>query len=319
MRDVPLGRTGLTIPAIAVGTWAFGDKKYWHYGEEHGPEEVVDAFVGATSVGCRFFDTAEVYGHGESEKILGWLVEKLAKELAAGGGDARFFVATKFGLLAGRPGARAIPDALRASLRRLRRETVDLYQVHWPDLRMASIPALMHAMADAVDQGLVRAVGVSNFGAQEMREAHEVLRTRGVPLASNQVRYNLLDRSPETNGVRAACEELGVTLLAYSPLDQGVLGGRYAKDRVPSAPRGTEPWFREDAWVRAEVVIEILRGIAERERCEVADVAVAWVIARGAVPIVGVRSRAHAESIPRALSVALTPTDLSRLDAATAG
>ncbi len=319
MKRVALGETGLMVPAIAVGTWAFGDARYWHYGEEHGPSDIVDAFVGAASVGCRFFDTAEVYGHGESEKILGYLVEKLSAELADEGRPADFFLATKFGLLPGRDGARALRPALLASLRRLRRRRIDLHQIHWPDLAMASIPSLMDAMADAVEEGLVGAVGVSNFGASELREAHRALARRGIPLASHQVRYNLLDRSVERDGVRDACRELGVSLLAYSPLDQGVLGGRYDREHVPSAPRGTEPWFSAEAWIKAEVVLTILREIAAREGCEIADVAIAWVLAQGATPIVGVRSRAHAEAIPRALDVRLRPSDITRLDAATAG
>src|SRR5262249_21775881 len=154
---------------LAVGTWAWGERRYWRYEEDHGARDVVDAFAASADAGLDLFDTAEVYGDGESEKILGWLVKK------RGG---RLLVATKFGLLPGRD-ARTLPRALDASLRRLGVSRVDLYQIHWPDRTMASIDVLMGHLADAALAGKVRAVGVSNFSADELREAHASLARRG--------------------------------------------------------------------------------------------------------------------------------------------
>ncbi len=198
-------------------------------------QEVVDAFVASADAGVELFDTAEVYGDGESEKILGWMAQKRGGPIA---------VATKFGLLPGRD-ARWIPRALDASLKRLRLSRVDLYQIHWPDRTMASIDALMGGLAAAVTEGKARAVGVSNFNASEMRDAHAALARHGVPLASNQVRYSLLDRAPEADGVLDACRALGVTLLAYSPLAQGILTGKYAPGRAPAGPRAGHPEFAD--------------------------------------------------------------------------
>ena len=221
-REVRLGATDVHVAPLAVGTWSWGERRYWGYEESFGPRDVVDAFAASADAGVDLFDTAEVYGDGESEKILGWLLRKRGGSLA---------VATKFALLPGRD-ARTLPRALDAGLRRLGLPRVDLYQIHWPDRTVASIDALMGGLADAVAAGKARAVGVSNFSATEMREAHAALARRGVPLASNQVRYSLLHRAPEVDGVLDACGELGVTLLAYSPIAQGILTGKYAPGRA---------------------------------------------------------------------------------------
>ena len=228
-RKVQLGASDVHVAPLAVGTWSWGERRYWGYEGGYGPSDVVDAFVASTDAGLDLFDTAEVYGDGESEKILGWLAKKRGGPLA---------VATKFGPLPGRD-ARTLPRALDASLRRLRLERVDLYQIHWPDRSCAPIDALMDRLADAVAAGKVRAVGVSNYSATEMREAHAALARRGVPLASNQVRYSLVHRAPESDGVLDACRELGVTLLAYSPLEQGIpLGQVRAGSDAGGAARG---------------------------------------------------------------------------------
>ena len=127
--------------------------------------------------------------------------------------------------------------ALRHSLDRLGLESVDLYQMHWP-FPPVSIDTWMDAMADAVQAGLIRAVGVSNYNAEQTRRAHDALAKRGVPLASNQVDYSLLQRKPETNGLLALCKQLNVTLIAYSPLAQGLLTGKYTPQNPPPGLRG---------------------------------------------------------------------------------
>src|SRR5262249_6112696 len=122
--------------------------------------------------------------------------------------------------------------ALRGSLKRLKVSKLDLYQIHWPSLPL-SVETWAEALADAVEAGLTRAVGVSNYDVDQMRRTHGVLAKRCIPLASNQVEYNLLDRSPERNGVFDACRELGVTLIAYSPLAMGMLTGKYTPENPP--------------------------------------------------------------------------------------
>lgn len=304
---VQLGATPLRIAPIGVGTWAWGERRYWGYGQDYGPREVVDAFAASAEAGLDFFDTAEVYGHGESEKILGWMVRKHGGPLV---------VATKFALLPGRAGARALPLALERSLKRLGTPRVDLYQVHWPDVAMASIDSLMAAMADAVHAGTVGAVGVSNFGASEMREAHEALAKRGLPLASNQVHYSLLHRAPEVDGVLEACRELGVTLLAYSPLEQGLLTGKYDGRAAPPGPRGDSAAFRAENVAASRAVVGELAAVGEAHgRMRPEQVALAWLRAKpGVVPIAGAKNGEQAAIAAGALGLALGADEIERLD-----
>lgn len=305
MSEVELGRSGVRVPRLMIGCWAWGDERYWGYRKEDATG-LVDAFGVACDAGLDAFDTAEVYGDGASEKILGYFA-------ARRGAPVR--VATKFGLLPGRT-ARTLPLALRASLKRLGRERVDLYQIHWPDQRMASIASLMDALADAVGDGLARAVGVSNYSADELRRAHDALARRGVALASNQVRFGLLDRSAERDGVLDACRELGVTLLAYSPLAQGALCGAYDASTRPTDRRATEPWFAPAALDATRPLVGALRELGARRGVGPSEVALAWTIREGVVPIVGCRTGEHAAAAARALSVDLSDderAELSRL------
>ena len=306
-QKVRIGATDLFATPIAVGTWAWGEKRYWGYGERFGPRDVVDAFVASADAGLDLFDTAEVYGDGESEKILGWMMEKRGAPLG---------VATKFGLLPGRD-ARWIPRALDASLRRLRLPRVDLYQIHWPDRAMASIDALMEGLAAAVTAGKARAVGVSNFNTSELRDAHAALAQRGIPLASNQVAYSLLHRAPEVDGVLDACRALGVTLLAYSPLAQGILTGKYAPGRAPSGPRAGHPEFADAELQAAAPVVGLLREIgAAHGGARPEQVALAWLCAKGVLPIAGASTGEQARVNAGAMAIALAPDEVAALDRA---
>ncbi len=190
-----------------------------------------------------------MYSGGASERRLG--------ELSQG---HEFLIATKFP-----PGFSArtedLPQALEASLARLGRPSVELYQHHFPSKRV-SIPGLMELMADAVEAGKVRAVGVSNYSAEQMRAAHTALASRGIALASNQVEYSLLHRQPELNGVLDACRELGMTLIAYQPLASGALSGKYAPGaKVTGLRRFTMRHFRGKGLEAVRPVVALLREI----------------------------------------------------------
>jgi aryl-alcohol dehydrogenase-like predicted oxidoreductase len=238
---IRLGRSDLEVPRLGVGAMTWGSpsgRSRWGpaklaYGGTAGPEEEQRAFEASLSAGVDLFDTAAMYSGGASERRLG--------ELADG---QQVLIATKFppGWLS-RTGA--FPDALDQSLARLRRSTIDLYQHHFPSRRI-SISSLMRLMADAVDAGKVRAVGVSNYSAEQLRVAHAALAERGVPLASNQVEYSLLHRAPETNGVLDACRELGITLIAYQPLAMGALTGKYRPGDRPKGIRRFGRYYRRD-------------------------------------------------------------------------
>jgi aryl-alcohol dehydrogenase-like predicted oxidoreductase len=307
---VRLGQSPLEVVPLGVGCWAWGDRRYWRYEADHGPRDVVDAFDACIEAGLDLFDTAEAYGAGKGEKIIGWLARKSGRALA---------IATKYAPITGRGGAAAIRKGLAGSLKRLGLPRVDLYQLHWADAEEAPIAAVMDAFADALQAGQIRAVGVSNFRASEMREAHAALARRGVPLATNQVHYSLLHRAPEVDGVLDACRDLGVTLLAYSPLEQGLLTGKYRAGVSPSGLRAEATWFSPNNVAAAQPVVAKLRAIADAHGVEAATVAIAWLLAKpGVVPLPGAKTGEQAARNAKALDVALSEAEVAELGAATA-
>jgi aryl-alcohol dehydrogenase-like predicted oxidoreductase len=292
-------------------TW--GDPSGWSrftpaklaYGGAEGVEEEARAFESSLEAGVTLFDTAAMYSNGASERRLG----ELARGRAA-------LIATKFP-----PGMRAtaedMPRALEASLARLGRATVDLYQHHYPAKRV-DIPRLMGLMADAVAAGRLRAVGVSNYSAEQMRTAHAVLAERGVPLASNQVQYSLLHRQPETNGVLDTCRELGVTLIAYQPLASGALTGKYLAGARPRGLRRFAPLFRRNRRESVGSVVTLLREIGARHGMGPTQVAIRWLIENDCVlPIPGAKNGAQAIANAQALSFSLSHDEVEALDRAT--
>jgi aryl-alcohol dehydrogenase-like predicted oxidoreductase len=275
------------------------------YGGAHGFDEEQRALEASLEAGVTLFDTAAMYSGGASERRLG--------ELARG---KAVVIATKF---PPSPFARAesLPSALDASLARLGRSAVDLFQHHFPSPRIP-IPQLMELMADAVEAGKVKAVGVSNYSAEQMRTAHAALAKRGIPLASNQVEYSLLHRQPEVNGVLDACRELGVTLIAYQPLASGALTGKYTAGARPTGLRRFLPSFRRKGLAALEPVVNLLREIGERYGKSPAQVALRWLIENEQVlPIPGAKNGKQAADNAGALSFSLTPAEVDALDQAT--
>lgn len=229
-----LGKTGITVPSLCIGTWSWGDGLFWDYGKSFGEAEVEAAFNTALELGVNFFDTAEVYGQGLSEELLGKFMQKT---------DQPVIMATKYGPLPWRIWGNAVADALTASLKRLQVPQIALYQVHWPFIFFMTQETLMNALADEVKQGRILAVGVSNYSASEMELAHDILAKRGIPLATNQVKYSLLNRKIEQKGILNKAQQLGVTLLAYSPLAQGLLTGKYTPNNPPVGGRRIDSRF----------------------------------------------------------------------------
>jgi aryl-alcohol dehydrogenase-like predicted oxidoreductase len=310
---IRLGRSDLEVSRLGVGAMTWGSptgRSRWGpaklaYGGPPGPEEEARAFEASLSAGVDLFDTAAMYSGGASERRLG--------ELAEG---RQVVIATKFppGWLSG---VEAFPAALDQSLARLRRGAIDLYQHHFPSRRIP-IPALMGFMADAVEAGKVRAVGVSNYSAAQLRVAHAALAERGIPLASNQVEYSLLHRQPEVNGLLDACRELGVALIAYQPLAQGVLTGKYRPGDRPKGIRRFGRYFRGGGLERAQPVLALLREIGERHARTPAQVALRWLIEQdGVLPIPGAKNGRQAAGNAQALSFSLDAAELQALAQAT--
>jgi aryl-alcohol dehydrogenase-like predicted oxidoreductase len=197
--------------------------------------------------------------------------------------------------------------------------SVDLYQIHF-NSPVPNKNGLLDALAEAVHEGKVRHVGVSNYNADATYRAYERLAKHGVKLASNQVQYSLLHRKPETNGVLDACRDLGVTLIAYSPIAQGLLTGKYAPGNKPSGMmRRFGSAFRESNLRRVEPVVDILREIGKTREREPAQVALNWLVRKGTMPIPGAKDGKQARQNAAALGWSLTNEEVERLDLATLG
>lgn len=308
MESIKLGQDGPAVTPLCVGTWAWGDKIFWNYGSDYDSQQLREAFQAAMETGSTFFDTAEIYGFGASEDFLGQFMQQTDKPVQ---------IATKYGPAPWRFTAQSVSDALTESLKRLRLERVTCYQVHWPFSFLMSQETLINALADEVKRGRVEAVGVSNYSAEQMRQAHQILADRGVKLASNQVRYSLLTRQIESNGIFDTARQLGVTILAYSPLAQGLLTGKYTTDGSvkPSGARWLDPRFSKEGLEKIAPVISLLRQIGEKHDRTPAQVALNWLIARGnVVAIAGAKTAAQVQQNAGALGWRLNDLEIAQLE-----
>jgi aryl-alcohol dehydrogenase-like predicted oxidoreductase len=309
---VTLGQSEVRVSRLGLGVMIWGEASGVQrvmpakspYGGTNAADEQA-AFDATLAAEINFFDTAAMYSGGGSERRLGELAE--GKDVV---------IATKFPPA---PLGRAedMPYALDASLRNLRRDSVDLYQHHFPSRRV-NIPKLMELMADAVQAGKIKAVGVSNYSAEQMRTAYEVLARRGIPLASNQVQYSLLHRQPETNGVLDTCRELGITLIAYQPLASGALTGKYLDGSRPVGIRRFREPFRGAKFHALRPVVTLLRSIGDHYGKTPGQVALRWLLEQdNVVPIPGAKNADQATHNAGALSFTLTSEEIAYLNEAT--
>ncbi len=303
-----LAGTDLTTAPLGVGTWAWGDKRTWgmgSYDADVSVDTIRQAFEASVDAGATLFDTAEVYGSGESERIIGRLLADDPERAS------KVMLATKFMPSPWKLQVRsALLDSLRASLDRLGVASVGLYQIHGP-ISLRGHAALAEALAAAHQEGLVEAVGVSNYSARETRSIDGQLRRRGLRLATNQIEFSLLRRGPETGGLLAICAELGVIPLAYSPLGQGRLTGKYS---VGNPPPGKRNFSNHPMEVVDAVVAELRRVGDAHEAKTPGQVALNWLMAKGAVPIPGAKNRDQAVENAGALGWSLDSGEVAALD-----
>lgn len=300
------------VAPLGVGTWAWGDQRTWGMGtyDRSTTEDTIgDAWQASLDAGIGMFDTAEVYGSGESERILGRLLRTTPAD--GPGHRDRLVIATKFWPA---PWKLDVGSALRrsldSSLRRLGLDHVDLYQIHGP-ISLRSASALADALASAVDAGLTRAVGVSNYSIREMSRIHAALAERGVPLASNQIEFSLLRRRPETTGLLERCRDLGVVPIAYSPIGQGRLTGKYSASNPP--PKGRN--FSAHPMDQVDRIVAVLREVGtNHEGRTPSEVALRWIIDKGVVPIPGAKNAKQATDNAGALGWSLEPAEVEELD-----
>jgi aryl-alcohol dehydrogenase-like predicted oxidoreductase len=305
-----LAGSDVRVPALGVGTWAWGDRSTWGMGGYDTGltrTSIEEAWAASIDAGVTLFDTAEVYGKGESERIIGSLLKDDPTRAAS------VVIATKFMPQPWKLDVKgALLRSLRASLDRLGVPAVGLYQIHGP-ISLRGHAALAEALAGAHQAGLVKAVGVSNYSVKETRAIDAELRKRDLRLATNQIEFSLLRRSPETGGLLAACAELGVVPLAYSPIGQGRLTGKYSAANPPPGKRN----FSKHPMEVVDRVVAELRTVGEKHGGKTpSQVALNWIIAKGAIPIPGAKNRAQAEDNAGALGWSVDADDLAALDAA---
>jgi aryl-alcohol dehydrogenase-like predicted oxidoreductase len=287
---------------MGLGAWQWGDRVVWQYGHGYGDAEVHQAFLTSLNEGIRFIDTAEIYGNGRSERLLGQFLKKT---------DQPVLIATKFLPFPWRFGKKALVRALKGSLARLGVESVDLYQIHGPS-PLISIDTMMEGLAECVRSGLTRTAGVSNFSQTQMLAAYSSLARHAIPLASNQVHYSLLNRAVETNGTLARCKELGVRLIAYSPIEKGLLSGKYTVD---SPPPGARSRNYTNVLPKIGPLLKLMTEIGQDHGGKSnVQVALNWVICKGALPIPGAKNAEQAQENSRALGWRLTDAEVARLD-----
>lgn len=308
-----LGKTDVEISPLGLGCWQFSEGKallsvgwYWPALEP----AVVDAIVRrCIQGGINWFDTAEAYGNGASER-------ETARSLqSVGAAPGTVVIATKWNPIGRTAGS--IGATIEARLDALKPYPIDLHQVHqWAGL--SSVEAEMDGMAALVAAKKIRAIGVSNFNQQRMRRAHAALATRGLPLASNQVKYSLLDRRIEKSGLLAAAKELGVTIIAYSPLEQGLLSGKFHDDPSLVAKTGVRrftPGFRD--LEKSRPLISLLQEIAKAHGATPSQVALAWMLqfhGGTVVAIPGASKEKHADENVGAMGLKLTSAELAAID-----
>lgn len=297
-----LGKSGIKISAVGLGTWQWGSRE-WGWGRSYGRKEVLEAFQKALEVGINFIDTAEVYGRGKSEQLIGEAIKGYRDQVV---------IATKvwpWNLTSGR-----LIRAADRSAHRLGVDVIDLYQIHWPN-PLLPIRNTMKTMKKLVQLGMVRSVGVSNFNLTKTKAAQKALSP--LELASNQVKYNLLDRKIEAD-LLPHTQNSKVTVIAYSPLAHSLLTSRYTPNTKPtSLVQAANPRFSSRNLTRMANLQQLLSSIASEHNRTASQIALNWLISKpNVVAIPGSKRPEHVNDSAGAVDWRLTESEVKRLELA---
>lgn len=315
MKLIKLGKSDIEVTPIGLGCWQFsGGKsiagKYWGAVDDQTMTDIVKTSLDG---GINWFDTAEAYGWGRSEAALSRSLKVLGKK------DGDVVIATKW--LPFFRTARSITRTIDNRLKYLDGFHIDLHQIHNQHGSFSSHEKQLNAMLQLVRAGKIRAIGISNYSAKTMRECFEYLKKQNIYLVSNQMDYSLLNRRIESNGVMETAKELGITIIAYSPLAQGLLSGKFHDDpgliKSRSGPRRFRPQFKSRGLQKSAPVIDELKRIAEKFDATPSQVALRWLIQFNGYTVVaipGATKVKHAEENVGALNFEIGEDDLNRLD-----
>jgi pyridoxine 4-dehydrogenase len=299
----------IQLPPMGLGAWAWGDSVFWKYDPKEDDElhRVFDYAISQSSSPV-LFDTAEIYGFGRSETLLGQFSKEYAPE--------KVQIASKFAALPWRSKAKDVVSACLASVDRLQGRPIDLYQIHFPNVWNNA--DYWEGLAECYEKGLVKAVGVSNYGSDALRACHGALAKHGIPLATNQIQCSLLYRWPIENGLLDTCQELGVQVLSYSPLALGFLTGKYNESNLPKGPR--QGLFKQLLGTPDyKNLLSVMQQVAEKHNgATLSQVAINWTRAKGTIPIPGARTVNQVSQNYGALAWNLSKEDETMLDDAAA-
>ena len=308
-----LGRTDIMVTPIGLGCWQFSKQnnmagKFWPTLEDNLIERIVSLSIDG---GINWFDTAEFYGRGESEKAL----SKALK--ASGKKPGEIIVATKWWPMF--RFASNIRKTINERIRSLEPYPIDLYQVHQP-WSFSGEDSEMTVMAELFNNKQIKAIGVSNFSAKKMENSWATLQKSGIPLASNQVRYNLLDRRIESNGVLDIAKKLGITIIAYSPLAQGLVTGKFHDNPELLKNIGFRRYssqFKTKGLEKSRPVVVLLKKLASKYNVTPSQVALNWLIQYNGdtvVAIPGATKEIHIKENCGAMSFSISDEDMVSLD-----
>lgn len=304
-----LGNSDIAITPVGFGAWAVGGDWKFGWGEQDDDASIA-AILRALERGVNWIDTAAIYGLGHSEEVV-------ARALAQWKGP-RPYVFTKCGMIWDEQRnvgystrAPSIRREIEASLRRLRLDVIDLYQIHWPADDLAETEEGWAELAKLKQEGKVRAIGASNFSVEELERAQAI-----APVTSLQPPYSLVNRATET-GLLPFCEKAGIGVIVYSPMGSGLLTGAMTRERVAALPqtdwRAKNPSFQEPNLSRNLQIAERLKQVAAKHGRTAGEAAIAWTLRLPAVTgaIVGARSAKQVDGIVGALDFRLTPEEIA--------
>ncbi|MBS2968691.1 aldo/keto reductase [Metabacillus sp. KIGAM252] len=309
-----LGNSNLSISPLGLGCWQFSKGsglvgKYWSVMDQKDINEIIRVSLAG---GINWFDTAEAYGKGKSEEALAEALIELGDQAEGA------LIATKWWPLFRT--ASSLTGTIDQRLKHLKGRAIDLYQIHQP-FSFSGITEQMIKMAKLLDDGKIKTAGVSNFNAAQMSKAAGVMHDQGHFIVSNQVKYSLLDRRIERNGVMDAAKNLGITIIAYSPLEQGILSGKFHKNpellKQLKGPRKHLSGFKKNGLMRTKPLIDLLEKYAMEYEVKPSQIALNWLIrfhGETVAAIPGASKVRHAEENIGAMKFALTQNHMDELD-----